>query len=330
VQYDDTDFTNAASSPAGASAGEAWTVAREIAPLALDVLIEGESGAGKDVLAREIHKLSRRHGKYVAINCAAIPDSIAESELFGYEVGAFTGASRSKEGKLEVADKGTLYLDEIDSMPLASQAKLLRALQERGAERLGGSKFYRSDFRVIASTKVPLAELVRQGKFRLDLYYRLNVVTLRLPALRNAPDRILQLFTSFLEEACERHGRAVPAIGSALRRQLMEHRWPGNIRELRNAAERHAIGIRPIDDEIDPGLASPASAPDCPDVGAADRLSLRDRLKFYERDVIGATLKSCGGSVARASKLLQVPSNTLYYRIKTLGLADPESDSLPQ
>jgi DNA-binding NtrC family response regulator len=301
--------------------GEAdvFRTAREIAPLAVDVLVQGETGTGKDVMARELHKHSRRPGKFIAVNCAAIPETIVESELFGYEVGAFTGAQRAKEGKLEAADKGTLYLDEIDSMPLASQAKLLRALQERGAERLGGSRFYSADFRVIASTKVSLPSLVTQEKFRRDLYFRLNVVKLRLPTLRDAPHRVVPLFVDFVAEACKRHGLPVPAVPGTLRSKLTDYPWPGNIRELRSAAERLAIGLDPFDDDLE--FTAPQHHAEQPHpIGDDTALSLRDRLRSYEREAISSTLRCCGGSVAKASKLLQVPANTLYYRIKVLGI----------
>src|SRR5436190_9996871 len=200
--------------PAGA---EHTQLALRIAPLPVDVLLQGETGAGKDMLAREIHKWSGRPGKFIAINCAAIPEQLAESELFGYEAGAFTGAVRAREGKLEAADKGTLYLDEIDSMPLGSQAKLLRALQERGVERLGGSRFYRADFRVIASTKVAIPELVQSGNFRADLYFRLNVIKIRIPSVRDSRERILPLFERFVAEAASRYNLSPPAIDGALR-----------------------------------------------------------------------------------------------------------------
>ncbi|WAC74566.1 sigma-54 dependent transcriptional regulator [Roseateles sp. SL47] len=347
---------------------DAWTAARRVAPLAVDVLLQGETGAGKDALAREIHRWSGRHGKFIAINCAAIPEHLAESELFGHEAGAFTGAVKAREGKLEAADKGTLYLDEIDSMPLDSQAKLLRALQERGAERLGGSRFYRADFRVIASTKVPLPTLVKQGRFRQDLYFRLNVVKLQLTPLRDSPDRVQALFEAFAREASERHGLPVPPMVPATRQHLLTHSWPGNVRELRNAAERHVLGFELVDEEmaaimgasvpgsvggavLSPGAASGGGAsvgagscgapPGGPAMGTglspglpphegdgtppgaeegAAAGSLRDRMRLFERELIVHTLKQHGGSVAKASTELQVPPNTLYYRIKTLGI----------
>ncbi|RJF92147.1 sigma 54-interacting transcriptional regulator [Noviherbaspirillum saxi] len=295
-------------------------LAEEIAPLSVDVLIEGETGTGKDMLAREIHRRSRRQGKFIAINCAAVPENIAESELFGYEVGAFTGASRPKEGKLELADQGTLYLDEIDSMPLNIQAKLLRALQERGTERLGGSRFYRSDFRVIASTKIALLTLAEQGSFRKDLYYRLNVVKLRLPSLRDAREKILPLFTEFLTDACRRHGRTRPTTAGSIQKLLMEYPWPGNIRELKNAAERYALGLPPVEDESNGDIGTPAveAAPlqSTDDVS----LSLRERVRLFEREVILSTLRRHNQAVAKAARELQMSVNTLYYRIRILGI----------
>jgi len=298
---------------------EAFALARRVATLNVDILLEGETGAGKDKLAREIHSHSSRPGKLVSINCAAIPEHIVESELFGYEAGAFTGASRAKEGKLETADKGTLYLDEIDSMPQNAQAKLLRALQERGVERLGGTRFYHSDFRVIASTKEPLHALVHRGVFRKDLYFRLNVVKLRLPALRATPERVVPLFREFLAEACERHGRSLPALNDKLGEMLLAHSWPGNIRELRNAAERCAVGLAPIDDDFnEAGGANGTFVAPHADPG----LPLRERVRAFERHLIESELQRCGSSATKASKALQMPVNTLYYRMKMLGLQD--------
>jgi DNA-binding NtrC family response regulator len=299
-----------------------WRAAHRLAPLAVDVLLQGETGAGKDVLARDIHRWSGRPGKFIPINCAAIPEQLAESELFGHEAGAFTGAVRAREGKLEAADKGTLYLDEIDSMPLESQAKLLRALQERGAERVGGSRFYRTDFRVVASTKVSLPALVQEGRFRQDLYFRLNVVRLNLPALRESPARMLALFEEFVAQACTRHQLPRPVMAAATRQQLLQHSWPGNVRELRNAAERHVLGFEPLDEE--PESPTPAPPPSIA-LGLSDAEiplsgSLRDRMRAFEREMIVGTLKQHQGSVAKASAELQIPPNTLYYRIKTLGI----------
>lgn len=295
------------------------SLAQRIAPLAVDVLLQGETGAGKDMLARDIHRRSGRPGKFIAINCAAIPDALAESELFGHEAGAFTGAVRSREGKLEAADKGTLYLDEIDSMPLPTQAKLLRALQERGAERLGSSHFHRSNFRVVASTKVALPALVREGRFRQDLFFRLDVVKICIPSLRDSRERILPLFERFADEAARRHGLPVPGIDPALRRDLLHHDWPGNVRELGNAAERHVLGLPALDEGALPQARADGLHGESPH-GDGGGASLRERMRAFERDAIVATLRRHQGSVARASAELQVPPNTLYYRIKTLGI----------
>jgi DNA-binding NtrC family response regulator len=299
---------------------EATRLARRVAPLSVDVLLQGETGAGKDTLAREIHRASGRPGRFVALNCAAIPESLAESELFGHEAGAFTGAIRAREGKLEAADKGTLYLDEIDSMPIGTQAKLLRALQERGIERLGGSRFYRAEFRVIASTKVSLPQLIQEGRFRQDLYFRLNVVRIVLPPLRDLADHVLPLFEHFAREAATRHGLTPAPLDAGLRATLQRHHWPGNVRELANAAERHAIGLPPLDDEL--ALAAVSVSDGARGAGPVEGQSgiLRDRLRAYEREVIVSTLRSHQGSVAKASAELQVPPNTLYYRIKVLGI----------
>jgi DNA-binding NtrC family response regulator len=299
---------------------DALRLARRIAPLGVDVLLQGETGAGKDTLAREIHRASGRPGRFVALNCAAIPESLAESELFGHEAGAFTGAARAREGKLETADKGTLYLDEIDSMPLGTQAKLLRALQDRGVERLGGSRFYRADFRVVASTKVALPQLVHEGRFRQDLYFRLNVVRIVLPSLRELGENILPFFERFVREAATRHGLPVPSLDASLRTQLQRHPWPGNVRELANAAERHTLGLPPLDDDLPIGAPTTVDPIHHATSIEAQNGALRDRLRAFERDVIVTTLKSHQGSVAKASTELQVPLNTLYYRIKTLGI----------
>jgi transcriptional regulator with PAS, ATPase and Fis domain len=294
---------------------KAESEARLVSRLAVDVLLQGETGAGKDVLAKDIHRWSGRPGKFIAVNCAAIPEAIAESELFGYEAGAFTGAVRAREGKLEAADKGTLYLDEIDSMPMASQAKLLRALQERGTERLGGNRFYKTEFRVIASTKAPLPALITEGKFRLDLYFRLNVVKISLPPLRLSRDRIYRLFEHFLSDAATRNAIEPPPIGDFVKQALVLHHWPGNIRELRNAAERFCLGFSLLDDDLNIGSVERIVSDD-----AGTGSSLRDRLRDFESEVIMSSLKRHRGSVAKVSIDLQVPQNTLYYRIKTLGI----------
>ncbi|WP_079997906.1 transcriptional regulator HrpR, partial [Pseudomonas syringae] len=206
--------------------------------LDMDLLLCGETGTGKDTLASRIHELSSRTGPFVGMNCAAIPESLAESQLFGVVNGAFTGVCRAREGYIEASSGGTLYLDEIDSMPLSLQAKLLRVLESRGVERLGSTDFIPLDLRVIASAQRPLDELVEQGLFRRDLFFRLNVLTLQLPALRKRREQILPLFDQFTQDIAAESGRSVPTLDNRRVQILLSHDWPGNVRELKSAAKR--------------------------------------------------------------------------------------------
>lgn len=283
----------------------------ELAPLPVDILIEGETGVGKDVMAEQLHQLSGRPGAFVALNCAALPESLAEAELFGVEAGAYTGAAHSRAGRVEAAHRGTLYLDEIDSMPMPLQAKLLRVLQKRGNERLGSNRFVASDFRVIASTKAPLAQMVSEGCFRRDLYYRLDVVHLRIPALRHRPDELLALFRAAVAEFARSAQRPAPAVSPDTEILLVAHAWPGNIRELKAAAQRYVLGLPIIGNEA---LTLASGHP---------VESLREQLRWFERQIIERALSSCG-STSRASEALQVSLPTLYYRIRRLGIAQAE------
>ena len=209
----------------------------------VDVLITGETGSGKELVAQCLHQTSPNRDKhFVALNCGAIPEAMFESEVFGHEAGAFTGAQRRRIGKMEYAAGGTLFLDEIESMPLSTQVKLLRALQERQIERLGSNELIFAESRVIAATKADLEQLSEQQKFRSDLLYRLNVVMLEVPPLRERPEDIALLFEHFLLEAAVRYGRTAPLASSAFQRDLMAHHWPGNVRELRNVADRFVLG----------------------------------------------------------------------------------------
>lgn len=209
-----------------------------------DVLILGETGAGKEVVARALHDLSsRRSGPFVAINAGALAESVVESELFGHEPGAFTGAQKRRIGKFEFANGGTLFLDEIESMSLDVQVKLLRLLQERVVERLGGNQLIPLDIRIIAATKEDLRQAADQGRFRADLYYRLNVAPLRIPPLRERGEDALMLFQHFADEASSRHGLPLHELQPGQRALLLRHSWPGNVRELQNAAERFALGL---------------------------------------------------------------------------------------
>ncbi len=215
-----------------------------VADTSANVLIEGETGTGKELVARCLHDFSRRHAhQFVALNCGGLPENLFESEIFGHEANAFTGAGKRRIGKIEHAHEGTLFLDEVESMPINLQIKLLRVLQERTLERLGSNQSVAVDCRVIAATKSDLDELSRASQFRSDLYYRLNVVTLELPPLRERREDILQLFEHFLQQSSLRFDRTAPELDNQTLSSLMSHDWPGNVRELRNVAERFALGL---------------------------------------------------------------------------------------
>jgi two-component system C4-dicarboxylate transport response regulator DctD len=285
----------------------------KVAPTDAPVLINGDTGAGKELIARSLHELSPRRAKpFVAVNCGALPEPMFESEMFGYEPGAFTGAAKRRIGKLEYASGGTLFLDEVESMPLALQVKLLRVLQEGVLERLGSNQPIHVDCRVIAAAKGDLAEHVAGGTFRRDLLYRLNVVTIGLPPLSERREDILPLFEHFVLDAAVRYDRPAPVLTERQRLRLMERDWPGNVRELRNAAERFVLGIVDSADTI--GAAAGA--------GATASFSLRERVEQFERAAIADALEQAGGAVAAAADRLQIGKATLYEKIKRYGLAE--------
>lgn len=268
------------------------------------VLINGDTGTGKEMVARSLHELSARHGKpFIALNCAALPEQIFESEMFGHEMGAFTGAAKRRIGKLEHASGGTLFLDEIESMPLSLQAKLLRVLQEGVLERLGSNQPIRVDCRIVAAAKGDMENLVRSGTFRRDLFYRLNVVTLSLPPLRERREDIIPLFEHFLLDAAVRYGRPAPLLPERQRHELMQHDWPGNVRELRNAADRMVLGVSGANGDA-----------------AGDAPPLKERVERFERAVIQEALEYSKGSVAAAAEALHVPKATFYEKLKRYGL----------
>ncbi|SHN38387.1 sigma-54 dependent transcriptional regulator [Rhizobacter sp. OV335] len=272
-----------------------------------DVLVKAETGCGKEVVARCLHDYGPRADKrFVAINCGAIPENIFESELFGHEAGAFTGATKRRIGKLEYAAGGTVFLDEIESMPMAMQVKLLRALQQRTIERVGGNEPIRLSCRVVAATKDDLLELSRAGRFRIDLYYRINVIELSLPPLRERRDDIPLLAHAFALEAAEHHGLSDADLDIEFVCRLMVRDWPGNVRELRNAVERHVLGM--------PELAGGDDAP---------QQSLPQLVASFERTVIEQCLRMCGGSVTRACEILHVPRKTLYDKLTRFSV-DPQ------
>ncbi|MYM97177.1 response regulator, partial [Rugamonas sp. FT81W] len=216
---------------------------RNIAPVGVDVLINGQTGTGKEVAARLLHAASGRKGNFVAINCGALPESVFESEIFGHEAGAFTGAQKRRIGKLEYAQGGTVFLDEIESMPMALQVKLLRVLQERRLERLGANDTVALDCTIVAATKLDLLQLSAQGQFREDLYYRLSVVSIELPRLRDRRDDIPLLLAHFTADAAARYRRPLPQWSAQQMAQWQAAEWPGNVRELRNFAERLVLGV---------------------------------------------------------------------------------------
>lgn len=279
-----------------------------------DVLILGETGAGKEVVARALHDLSsRRDGPFVAINAGALAESVVESELFGHEPGAFTGAQKRRIGKFEFANGGTLFLDEIESMSLDVQVKLLRMLQERVVERLGGNQLIPLDIRIIAATKEDLRQSADQGRFRADLYYRLNVAPLRIPALRERGDDILVLFQHFADAASQRHGLPPHTLQPAQRAMLLRHGWPGNVRELQNAAERFALGLELALD----GQSPPAAAPSAPVLSG----NLSEQVEQFERSLIAAELAQPHSSMRSLAEALGIPRKTLHDKLRKHGLS---------
>jgi DNA-binding NtrC family response regulator len=279
-----------------------------LARVETDVLVNGDTGCGKEVVARCLHDYGPRANKhFVAINCGAIPENIFESELFGHEAGAFTGAAKRRIGKLEFANGGTVFLDEIESLPMAMQVKLLRALQQRTIERVGGNEPIKLNCRIVAATKDNLLELSRQGRFRLDLYYRLNVIELALPSLKDRREDIPMLAQAFAAEAAQRHGLTDASLDIEFVCGLMAKDWPGNVRELRNAVERQMLGIPEINSE--PEAAAPA-------------FSLARQLASFERALIEQSLRACRGSVTKVCELLAVPRKTLDDKLTRLSV-DP-------
>ncbi|WPO99722.1 sigma-54 dependent transcriptional regulator [Pseudomonas sp. HR96] len=278
-----------------------------------DVLILGETGAGKEVVARALHDLSsRRNGPFVAINAGALAESVVESELFGHEPGAFTGAQKRRIGKFEFANGGTLFLDEIESMSLDVQVKLLRLLQERVVERLGGNQQIALDIRVVAATKEDLRQAADQGRFRADLYYRLNVASLRIPPLRERGEDALLLFQHFVDAAGQRHGLKPPALQPAQRALLLRHDWPGNVRELQNAGERFALGL-----EL--ALERDAGTRDEPWLAPSGGLS--EQVEHFERSLIAAEMARPHGSLRSLAEALGLPRKTLHDKLRKHGLS---------
>jgi two-component system response regulator AauR len=278
-----------------------------VADTSANVLIEGETGTGKELVARCLHDFSRRQThQFVALNCGGLPENLFESEIFGHEANAFTGAGKRRIGKIEHAHNGTLFLDEVESMPINLQIKLLRVLQERTLERLGSNQSVAVDCRVIAATKSDLAELSKVRQFRSDLYYRLNVVTLELPALRERREDILQLFEHFLQLSSLRFDREPPQLDAQTLSALMSHDWPGNVRELRNVAERFALGL--------PAFKKTGLAVSNQNVGFSEAV------EAFEKNLLSEALQRSGGNLSQASQELGMAKTTLFDKVKKYGL----------
>ncbi|WP_372624786.1 sigma-54-dependent transcriptional regulator [Arsukibacterium sp.] len=274
------------------------------------VLISGESGTGKELAARALHQLSRRNkGPFIAINCGAIPEQLAEAELFGAEKGAYTGAHQAKAGKFEAAAGGTLFLDEVAELPLSLQAKLLRLLQEGKVTRLGSHQEITLDVRLIAASHQDLAQAVQEGRFREDLYYRLNVVPLHMPALRQRSEDIPQLIQHFLQLSQKRYQLALAPLSKTTLKQLMDYPWPGNVRELANRIERFVL--LGDEQELLAGLTHSTNSPG-QFVLPTEGLNWQQ----HERDCLLQALNRAGGNKAQAAKLLQLPYKTLLYRLE--------------
>ncbi|MEC5320672.1 sigma-54 dependent transcriptional regulator [Brenneria populi subsp. brevivirga] len=273
-----------------------------VADTCADVLIQGETGCGKEVVARTLHHWSQcRSGNFVALNCAALPEPLFESEIFGHEPGAFTGAVKRRIGKIEHASGGTLFLDEIEGMPLGMQSKLLRVLQERTIERLGANQQIPVNSRVVAATKDDLLMLSKEGRFRPDLYYRLNVVTIRIPPLRERREDIPELFYWFSNQAAQTYHRPMPDVSPMLLAWLQAQSWPGNVRELKHSAERFVLGI----------LNSPDEIP----LTKQDELGLTASIDAFEKKLIEDMLRQTGGQVSLTARQLMLPRKTLYDKL---------------
>jgi DNA-binding NtrC family response regulator len=312
-----------------ASMREIFHTVERVAPTRATVLLAGESGVGKDMIARAIHHHSpRRNHPFVKINCTAIPENLMESELFGYERGAFTGANSTKPGKFEQADQGTVFLDEIGDVPGNIQVKLLRILQERQFERLGSNITRNVDVRVVAATNVDLREALEQGRFREDLYYRLNVVPINIPALRERKGDIPFLAIHFVKKLSKELGSSVQEIAPAAIDRLLEHSWPGNVRELENTIERSlvlAVGttLEASDIRIEAPRASSAAA------AASQQIPLLpegETLEHWEQMMIREALRRANGNKSQAARSLGLTRNALRYRLSQMGLETDAAD----
>ena len=301
---------------------EVLATVERVAPTNSTILLGGESGVGKDLIAHAIHQKSRRaSGPFIKINSTAIPENLLESELFGYEKGAFTGANASKPGKFELADKGTLFLDEIGDVPPATQVKLLRVLQEREFERLGGTRTIKVDVRLVAATNRDLREALEQGTFREDLYYRLNVVPIDIAPLRQRKEDIPELVNLFISRFAADSGKSLKGITPEAMQVLVNYHWPGNVRELQNIIERAcALTKGAVLEASDIHLDSrPAKS-----AGAGGFLPEGVTLEHWEDEMILEALRRANGNKSQAARLLGLSRNALRYRLSKIGIADDE------
>lgn len=303
---------------------------QKVAPSNATVLLLGESGTGKELFARAIHQMGTRAGRaFIAINCAAIPDTLLENELFGHEKGAYTGAQAQKQGRFELADGGSLFLDEIGDLSPAVQAKLLRVLQDGAFERVGGTKPIQVDVRIIAATNTDLARAVRERKFREDLFFRLNVFPISIPPLRERPEDIPMLVTHFVHRFAQEMRKEVREVTPEALKGLMAYPWPGNVRELENFIERAVIlaagpALTVQDFALGVKRGRGEREPDLPLTGSLHEVSARASARA-ERDLIARTLQETGGNKSKAAELLQVSYKTLLNKIKEYGIeARPE------
>ena len=302
---------------------------KKVAETDLTVLVRGESGTGKELVAQALHHRSpRRSRPFIAVNCAAISRELVESELFGHEKGAFTGADARRVGRFEAAGGGTIFLDEIGDMPLETQAKVLRVLQERKLERVGGVQPIDLDVRVVAATHRDLEQEVRDGQFREDLYYRLKVVQAKLPPLRDRSEDIPALTDRFLDLIAERLGREKMKVSPAALQVLMNHSWPGNVRELRNVVEQAAVmasgdEIQPDDLMLTGSQAINPAVTACPEPGVTFAEAKKEAVVSFERTYIARALESHGGNISRTAEAIGMVRQSLQQKIRELGL-NPE------
>ncbi|MGH9882701.1 MAG: sigma-54-dependent transcriptional regulator [Pyrinomonadaceae bacterium] len=307
-------------------------IIEKVAETDATVLVRGESGTGKELVAREIHERNsaRRNGAFVAVNCAALPSELIESELFGHEKGAFTGAAARRQGKFEQADGGTLFLDEIGDMSANVQAKLLRALEERRIERLGSNESIPVDVRIVSATHRPLEHEITTGNFRADLFYRLRVVTIDIPPLRERREDIPMLAETFARGAAERYDLPFRQIAQSALRRLIDYDWPGNVRELKNTIERAAImadgeelASNDLPEEITPSSAQKGKLPEADDDGGLRvpfTAEFREDRKEFERRYISRCLEHTHGNVTRAAEILGMHRQSLQHKLRQLGL----------